>query len=51
MMYTLRTSVLNTIHLTDEQTNKAHRQIDGEPYLFARFLTESHCKILMLSGF
>lgn len=37
MMYTLRTSVLNTIHLTDEQTNKAHRQIDGEPYFMLDF--------------
>lgn len=31
-MHILRASVLNTIHRPDEQTNKAHRQIDGEPY-------------------
>lgn len=31
-MHILRASVLNTIHHPDEQTNKAHRQIDGEPY-------------------
>ena len=29
--------ILDTIHLTDEQTNKAHRQIDGEPYFIISF--------------
>ena len=37
MMYTLRTSVLNAVHPLDEQTNKAHRQIDGEPYFMLDF--------------
>lgn len=30
-------SVLNTIHLIHEQTNKAHRKIDGEPYFTLDF--------------
>ena len=50
-MYTLRTSVLNAIHFLDEQTNKAHRQIDGEPCLFAQLLTKNRCKITSLSVF
>ena len=36
-MHTLRTSVLNAVHPLDEQTNKAHRQIDGEPYFMLYF--------------
>ena len=36
-MHTLRTSVLNAVHPLDEQTNKAHRQIDGEPYFMLAF--------------
>ena len=30
-------SVLNAVHLTHEQTNKTHRQIDGEPYFTLDF--------------
>ena len=30
-------SVLKAIHLIHEQTNKAHRQIDGEPYFMLDF--------------
>ena len=29
--------VLNAIHLIHEQTNKAHRQINGEPYFMLDF--------------
>ena len=36
-MHTLPSSVLNAIHSPDEQTNKAHRQIDGEPYFMLNF--------------
>ena len=36
-MHILCASVLNTIHPLDEQTNKAHRQIDGEPYFILDF--------------
>ncbi|WP_187357350.1 hypothetical protein [Faecalibacterium prausnitzii] len=31
------TLVLNSIHSPDEQTNKAHRQIDGELYFMLDF--------------
>ena len=37
VMHTLRSSVLNAVHPLDEQTNKAHRQIDGEPYFMLDF--------------
>ena len=31
------TLVLNSIHSPDEQINKAHHQIDGEPYFTFNF--------------
>ena len=36
-MHVSLASALNAIHPLDEQTNKAHRQIDGEPYFILDF--------------
>ena len=37
LMHFLCALILNSIHPPDEQTNKAHRQIDGEPYFMISF--------------
>ena len=37
MMLLGSSSMLNAIHLIHEQTNKAHRQIDGEPHFMLVF--------------
>ena len=44
-------SVLNSIYLIHEQTNKAHRKIDGEPYFMLVFLTLTRYKSLTLWDF
>ena len=43
--------VLNAIHLIHEHKIRLTVNFGGEPYLFARFLTISRYKSLMLSVF
>ncbi len=43
-------SMLNAIHLIHGKQIRPTAKIDGESYLFARFLTIIRNKILMFSG-